>query len=111
MISGWIQVATTATVMPVTPAVTPRRAVFGSFIQYSAKMIGARHDVRADDGDRRDGIGKRHQRRVQQPGYPADHAEPDERRQHEDEQHRSKVGGGHDFRTSPAWVTQVSRMI
>ena len=41
MISGWIQVATTATVMPMMPAMTPRRAVLGSFIQYSAKMNSA----------------------------------------------------------------------
>ncbi len=40
-ISGWIHVASTATLMPVTPAITPRRAVLGSFIQYSAKMNSA----------------------------------------------------------------------
>ena len=40
-ISGWIHVATTATSIPPTPAITPRRAVFGSFIQYSAKMNSA----------------------------------------------------------------------
>ena len=41
MISGWIHVATTATSMPVTPAATPRRAVFGSFIQCSENMNSA----------------------------------------------------------------------
>ena len=41
MISGWIQVASTATNMPLTPATTPWRAVLGSFIQYSAKMKSA----------------------------------------------------------------------
>ena len=41
MICGWTHVATTATSIPVTPATTPRRAVFGSFIQYSEKMNSA----------------------------------------------------------------------
>jgi len=41
MISGWIHVASTATVIPTTPATTPRRAVLGSFIQYKAKMNSA----------------------------------------------------------------------
>ena len=35
--SGWAQVASTARVMPATPAYTPRRAVAGVFIQCSAK--------------------------------------------------------------------------
>src|SRR5712691_7776518 len=72
-------------------------------------MIGARHHDRADDRDRGDGIRERHQRRVQQSGYPSDHSEPDECREHKHEQHRSQVG--HDLRTSPACVTQVSRVI
>ena len=40
-ISGCTQVASTAMAMPSTPAYTPRRADFGSFIQYSAKMNNA----------------------------------------------------------------------
>jgi hypothetical protein len=32
-ISGWIHVARIATAIPATPAYTPRRALFGSFIQ------------------------------------------------------------------------------
>src|SRR5205814_10252590 len=59
--------------------------------------------------ERRDRVGERDKRRVQQPGDPADHAQPDERRQHEDEHHRPVVV--HGFRTSPAWVTHVSRVI
>src|SRR5207253_8392518 len=46
---------------------------------------------------------------------PADHPQPDERRQHEHEQHRPVVDRhwllGHDFLTSPACGTHVSRMI
>ena len=40
-ISGWTQVAPTATSIAVTPAITPRRAVLGSFIQWSEKMNSA----------------------------------------------------------------------
>jgi len=40
-ISGWNQVASTATSIPLTPATTPWRAVFGSFIQCSEKMNSA----------------------------------------------------------------------
>src|SRR5467141_343234 len=72
-------------------------------------MIRAGDDDRADHRDGRDGVGQRHQRRVQQAGDAADHAEPDECRQHEHEHHRSEIR--HDLRTSPAWVTHVSRMI
>ena len=38
---GWAQVARTAITMPATPACTPRRAVFGSLIQWSEKMKSA----------------------------------------------------------------------
>src|SRR6266550_3014563 len=40
-ITGWNQVARTATSIPVTPAATAWRAVLGSFIQYSEKMNSA----------------------------------------------------------------------
>src|SRR5205085_1701159 len=66
-------------------------------------------DLRPHHGDSRDRVGERHQRRVQQARDAADHPQPDERRQHEHEQHRPVVV--HGFRTSPAWVTHVSRMI
>src|SRR5205807_6974150 len=69
----------------------------------------ARNRERADDRDRRDGVGQRHQGRVQEPGYPADDAQPDERRQHEYEHHRPVVG--HDRSTFPSWVTHVARVI
>ena len=49
-------------------------------------IVAAGHDDRADHRDGRDGVGERHQRRVQQPRDPADHAQPDERGQHEDVQ-------------------------
>ena len=39
--SGCTHVATTASVMPSTPAYTPRRAVAGAFIQWSAKTKSA----------------------------------------------------------------------
>jgi hypothetical protein len=39
--SGLAQVASTARVMPTTPAYTPRRAVAGVFIQWSAKTKSA----------------------------------------------------------------------
>src|SRR2546430_128610 len=73
------------------------------------RVLAARDRDGPDHGDRRDRVGERHKRRVQQPGDPADHAQPDERRQHEDEHHRPVVV--HGFRTSPAWVTHVSRVI
>src|SRR5882672_8791983 len=72
-------------------------------------MVGAGHHDRADDRDGGDGVRERHERGVQQPGHAPDDTEPDKGRQHEHEQHRSEIG--HDLRTSPACVTQVSRMI
>src|SRR5439155_4671875 len=71
--------------------------------------LGARDRDGPDHRDRRDRVGERHERRVEQAGHAADYAQADERREDEHEQHGPVVG--HDFRTSPAWVTQVSRMI
>src|SRR2546430_1696628 len=73
------------------------------------RVLAARDRDGPDHGDRRDRVGERHKRRVQQPGDPPDHTPPDERRQHEDEHHRPVVV--HGFRTSPAWVTHGSRGI
>ena len=75
-------------------------------------VIGRGHRDRAEDGrevrfplagnqdrpdhrDRGDGIGQRHERRVEQPGDVLNDLEPDERRQHEDEQHRPEVEHSH----------------
>src|SRR4029453_4545229 len=41
---------------------------------------------RADDGDRRDRVGQRHERCVEEAGYAADDVETDERREHQHEQ-------------------------
>ena len=51
--------------------------------------------IEPDDGDRRDRVGQRHQRRVQQARDVLDDLEADERRQHEHEQHRPQVEFGH----------------
>src|SRR5205807_3875227 len=90
------------------------------------RVVGARDRDGPDHRDRRDGVRERHERRVEQAGHAADHAQADEGREDEHEQHRPVVdrrrlvgrrrlsqhqGVDHVFRTSPAWVTQVSRMI
>ena len=53
-------------------------------------LAAGQHD-RPDHGDGRNGVGQRHQRRVQQPRDVADHQQPGERGQHEHEQERQKV--------------------
>ncbi len=138
------QVPPTASTMAATPAATPWRAVFGSFIHRSEKMnpiaekqverlgqlfhycpgsrflnifsmrsvirkpltmlvieaktataprtvvsvrlllAGQQH--RADDGDRGDGVGQRHERRVEQPRDAPDDVHPQEGGQHQDEE-------------------------
>src|SRR5436309_4053929 len=88
------------------------------------RVLRTRDRDRPDHGDRRDRVRERHERRVEQAGDAADHAQPDEGRQHEHEQHGPVVARGlgrrrldrhqtvdHHFRTSPAYVTHVSRMI
>src|SRR2546427_12875086 len=76
-------------------------------------------------GDGRDRVREGHERRIEQPGDPPDHPQSDERRKHKHEQHRPVVDRhrlgrhslgrhqavDHVLRISPAWVTQVSRMI
>src|SRR6266480_2213867 len=73
------------------------------------RVLGARDRDRPDHGNRRDRVLERHEGRIEQAGHATNHTQPDERRQDEHEQHGPVVD--HDFRTSPAWVTQVSRMI
>src|SRR5437879_5888770 len=90
------------------------------------RVVGARDRDGPDHRDRRDGVREGHEWRVEQAGHAADHAQADEGREDEHEQHRPVVdrrrlvgrrrlsqhqGVDHVFRTSPAWVTQVSRMI
>src|SRR5437773_1258611 len=78
------------------------------------RVLGARDRDGPDHGNRRDRVGERHEGRVEQAGHATDHTQPDERRQDEHEEHGPVVDSSvvvHDFRTSPAWVTQVSRMI
>src|SRR5574341_1497935 len=74
-----------------------------------AGILGPRHHQRAHHRDRRDRVRQGHERRVQQARHPTDHAQPDERGQHEDEQHRPVVGHGRS--TFPSWVTQVPFVI
>ncbi len=57
-------------------------------------LLLAQHQHRADQADGRDRVGQRHQRRVQQRRHPADHIEPEERRENEHEQVRKDVHSG-----------------
>src|SRR5882762_1228839 len=83
------------------------------------RVLGARDRDGPDHGDRGDRVGERHERGVEQTGHSADHPQPDEGGEDEHEQHGpvvgrrglSRYGVDHVLRTSPAWVTQVSRMI
>ena len=54
-------------------------------------LLLAGDDDRADDRDRRDRVGQRHQRRVQQPRDVLNDLEADERRQQEHERHRPEI--------------------
>src|SRR5205814_6091151 len=56
-------------------------------------VVGPRELDRADERDRRDGVGQRHQRRVQERAHPLDDLEADEGRQHEDEDGDGEVVG------------------
>ena len=67
---------TTLTVAQIT-AMKPRMLLSGA-------VIAARGHQRADQGDAGDGVGRRHQRRVQQRRHPADHLVADEAGQDED---------------------------
>ena len=60
-------------------------------IVLSVRLLLAGDDDRADDRDRGDRVGQRHQRRVQQPRDVLDDLEADERRQHEHERHRPEI--------------------
>ena len=68
--------------MLVVEANTAMRAEHGA----ERRLLLAGEQNRADDGDGRDRVGQRHQRRVQQPRDAPDDVEADERRQHEHEQ-------------------------
>ena len=56
-------------------------------------MLLARDQDRAHHGDGRDGVGQRHQRRVQQPRHAPDHVQADEGGQHEHKQRGDVVHG------------------
>ena len=93
---------------PLTMLVIEAKSAMAPRIRMRERVVAAGHDDRADDRDRRDGVGERHQRRVQQPRHAADDADADERRQHEHEQHatRSPVAAA---RARPARATAATR--
>ena len=90
---------------PLTMLVIDAKSAIAPSSVMSGGWLGPGDEDRADDGDGRDGVGQRHQRRVQQPRDPGDDAEADEGRQHEDEEERDELSGGrgvHDVLSSPA---------
>ena len=58
-------------------------------------LLFAGDQDRSDDRDGGDGVGQRHQRRVQQARDVLDDLEADERREHEHEQHRPEIESRH----------------